>query len=110
MAELSNSRRCPSLRRGYLFTCAGSGGSLVSWTYVPELSGVNRLHLINIESGHWPMIIKPRELAEIFAAVDTLPDQVDRGDRGGRASSPSWEGQWPRRDWLGAHASLTPAS
>ncbi len=34
---------------------------------VPELRKVKRLTLVDIESGHWPMITRPAELARILA-------------------------------------------
>jgi pimeloyl-ACP methyl ester carboxylesterase len=36
---------------------------------VPELAKVKHLDLVNIDSGHWPMISKPVELAGILAAA-----------------------------------------
>ncbi|XVV16825.1 alpha/beta fold hydrolase [Actinoplanes sp. CA-131856] len=35
---------------------------------VPELSRVKHLDYVDIDSGHWPMITRPVELAEILAA------------------------------------------
>lgn len=34
---------------------------------VPELTKVKALSYVNIDSGHWPMVTKPHELAEILA-------------------------------------------
>lgn len=35
---------------------------------VPELARASTLEYLDIESGHWPMFTKPRELAELLAA------------------------------------------
>jgi pimeloyl-ACP methyl ester carboxylesterase len=34
---------------------------------VPELAKAKHLDFVNIDSGHWPMISKPAELARILA-------------------------------------------
>jgi pimeloyl-ACP methyl ester carboxylesterase len=36
---------------------------------VPELAKVENLDLVDIDSGHWPMVTKPVELARLLAAV-----------------------------------------
>jgi pimeloyl-ACP methyl ester carboxylesterase len=36
---------------------------------VPELTKAKHLDLVNIDSGHWPMITKPIELARLLAAA-----------------------------------------
>ncbi|BCB87742.1 alpha/beta fold hydrolase [Phytohabitans suffuscus] len=36
---------------------------------VPELAKVKRLDLVDIDSGHWPMITRPVELARLLAAA-----------------------------------------
>ncbi|XVU21338.1 alpha/beta fold hydrolase [Actinoplanes sp. CA-054009] len=36
---------------------------------LPELARVKRLDYVDIDSGHWPMFTRPRELAEILAAL-----------------------------------------
>jgi pimeloyl-ACP methyl ester carboxylesterase len=36
---------------------------------VPELAKVKHLELVDIDSGHWPMFTKPRELARLLAAA-----------------------------------------
>lgn len=36
---------------------------------VPELPLVKHLELVDIDSGHWPMVTKPRVLAELLAAA-----------------------------------------
>ncbi|MFB4273803.1 alpha/beta fold hydrolase [Nonomuraea sp. MTCD27] len=36
---------------------------------VPELAEAKHLDLVDIDSGHWPMITKPAELARLLAAV-----------------------------------------
>ena len=38
---------------------------------VPELAKVKRLEYVDIDSGHWPMISKPGELARLLAAAAT---------------------------------------
>ena len=38
---------------------------------LPELANAKRLDLVDIDSGHWPMITKPVELARILAAAAT---------------------------------------
>lgn len=37
---------------------------------VPELAATKRLDYVDIDSGHWPMFTRPRELAEILAKLD----------------------------------------
>jgi hypothetical protein len=34
---------------------------------VPELAKAKDLEMVDIESGHWPMFTKPRELAKLLA-------------------------------------------
>jgi pimeloyl-ACP methyl ester carboxylesterase len=36
---------------------------------VPELAGHARLDYVDIDSGHWPMLTRPRELARILADI-----------------------------------------
>ncbi|MFF5083650.1 alpha/beta fold hydrolase [Actinoplanes sp. NPDC000266] len=36
---------------------------------VPELARVKHLDYVDIDSGHWPMVTRPAELAEILAAL-----------------------------------------
>jgi pimeloyl-ACP methyl ester carboxylesterase len=36
---------------------------------VPELAKAKHLELVDIDSGHWPMFTKPRELARLLAAA-----------------------------------------
>ena len=36
---------------------------------LPELSRIKHLDLVDIDSGHWPMVTRPAELARILAAV-----------------------------------------
>ncbi|MEU2616349.1 alpha/beta hydrolase [Micromonospora sp. NPDC007271] len=36
---------------------------------IPELARAKHLDLVDIESGHWPMVTRPTELARILAAV-----------------------------------------
>ncbi len=36
---------------------------------VPELARAKRLEFVDIDSGHWPMLTKPRELARLLAAA-----------------------------------------
>jgi pimeloyl-ACP methyl ester carboxylesterase len=36
---------------------------------VPELAKAKRLELVDIDSGHWPMVSKPAELARLLAAA-----------------------------------------
>jgi hypothetical protein len=36
---------------------------------VPELAKVKVLDLVDIDSGHWPMITRPAELARLLAAA-----------------------------------------
>jgi pimeloyl-ACP methyl ester carboxylesterase len=38
---------------------------------LPELAGVERLELVDIDSGHWPMATRPDELARLLAAAAT---------------------------------------
>jgi pimeloyl-ACP methyl ester carboxylesterase len=40
---------------------------------VPELAKVKRLDLVDIDSGHWPMISRPTELARLLAAAADQP-------------------------------------
>lgn len=35
----------------------------------PELTRVRRLELVDLDSGHWPMVTRPRELARLLAEV-----------------------------------------
>ncbi len=46
---------------------------------MPELQGVARLDYVDVDSGHWPMLTKPRELAELLHSLTTIPDS-DRRD------------------------------
>jgi pimeloyl-ACP methyl ester carboxylesterase len=36
---------------------------------VPELAKAKRLDVVDIDSGHWPMVSKPIELARLLAAA-----------------------------------------
>lgn len=36
---------------------------------VPELAKAKQLELVDIDSGHWPMVSKPLELARVLAAA-----------------------------------------
>jgi pimeloyl-ACP methyl ester carboxylesterase len=36
---------------------------------VPELAPAKHVDFVDIDSGHWPMITQPAELARILAAV-----------------------------------------
>ncbi|TWP53623.1 alpha/beta hydrolase [Lentzea tibetensis] len=36
---------------------------------IPELARAEHLDLVDIDSGHWPMVTRPRELAELLASV-----------------------------------------
>ena len=36
---------------------------------VPELAHAKHLDLVDIDSGHWPMLTRPAELAQLIAAV-----------------------------------------
>ncbi len=38
---------------------------------LPELAKARHLDLVDIDSGHWPMVTKPKELAELLAAAAT---------------------------------------
>jgi pimeloyl-ACP methyl ester carboxylesterase len=38
---------------------------------LPELARAKRLELVDIDSGHWPMFSKPKELAALLAAAAT---------------------------------------
>ncbi|MEV7688942.1 alpha/beta fold hydrolase [Streptomyces bungoensis] len=40
---------------------------------VPELARAKRVDLIDIDSGHWPMITEPAELARLLAAAADAP-------------------------------------
>jgi pimeloyl-ACP methyl ester carboxylesterase len=36
---------------------------------LPELARAKHLDLVDIDSGHWPMFTRPRELARLLAAA-----------------------------------------
>jgi pimeloyl-ACP methyl ester carboxylesterase len=36
---------------------------------LPELAGVEHLDLVDIDSGHWPMVSRPKELARLLAGA-----------------------------------------
>jgi hypothetical protein len=38
---------------------------------VPELPLAKHLELVDIDSGHWPMVTKPRVLARLLAAASS---------------------------------------
>ena len=38
---------------------------------VPELARAKHLDFVDIDSGHWPMITRPVELAQLLAAAAT---------------------------------------
>lgn len=40
---------------------------------VPELARATHLSLVDIDSGHWPMVTRPGELARLIAAAATEP-------------------------------------
>lgn len=45
---------------------------------MPELRGVERLDYVDIDSGHWPMFSKPRELADVLHGLaDSEPSEVE---------------------------------
>ncbi|MEO7586581.1 MAG: alpha/beta hydrolase [Arachnia sp.] len=41
--------------------------------FVPELVRAKRVTLVDIDSGHWPMVTKPQELAAIIARAAVAP-------------------------------------
>jgi pimeloyl-ACP methyl ester carboxylesterase len=41
---------------------------------MPELDRVARLEMVEIDSGHWPMLTRPGELAELLASVASQDD------------------------------------
>lgn len=41
----------------------------ISEGFVPELTAAKKLTLVDIDSGHWPMLTRPLELARIIDAV-----------------------------------------
>ncbi|WP_420451991.1 alpha/beta fold hydrolase [Ilumatobacter sp.] len=49
---------------------------------VPELDRVERLDLVDIDSGHWPMITQPDNLAQLIADAAEDAQSIDRGDGG----------------------------
>lgn len=40
---------------------------------MPELRGVERLDYVDVDSGHWPMFTKPRELADVLHSLTAIP-------------------------------------
>jgi pimeloyl-ACP methyl ester carboxylesterase len=42
---------------------------------LPELAKAENLELVDIDSGHWPMVSKPLELARLLAAAATGLEQ-----------------------------------
>jgi pimeloyl-ACP methyl ester carboxylesterase len=36
---------------------------------VPELAKAKHVELVDIDSGHWPMVTRPAELARLLAAA-----------------------------------------
>jgi pimeloyl-ACP methyl ester carboxylesterase len=40
---------------------------------VPELATATRLAFVDIDSGHWPMVTKPGELARLIAEASQYP-------------------------------------
>ncbi|HEX9335337.1 MAG TPA: hypothetical protein VF892_05615 [Pseudonocardiaceae bacterium] len=36
---------------------------------IPELAKAKHVDFVNIDSGHWPMVTKPVELAQLLAAA-----------------------------------------
>jgi pimeloyl-ACP methyl ester carboxylesterase len=40
---------------------------------LPELSRVQHLDLVDIDSGHWPMLTRPHELAQILISTANRP-------------------------------------
>ncbi|UFU03805.1 alpha/beta hydrolase [Ruania suaedae] len=53
---------CPEFSPQDLRDWVGSGD-------VPELANAHHLEAVDIDSGHWPMVSRPRELARMIAAV-----------------------------------------
>ena len=41
---------------------------------IPELDRAERLELVNLDSGHWPMVTRPVELADLLDDAATLDD------------------------------------
>ncbi len=70
------------------------------WIAEGELAATARVEFVDINSGHWPMVTRPVELAEILADVsDPCPPPVTPGDRPGgpetetrddRRREPAW--------------------
>jgi pimeloyl-ACP methyl ester carboxylesterase len=48
---------------------------------VPELVRVERLDLVDIDSGHWPMITRPADLAQLIARAAGTAGSIDRGSQ-----------------------------
>jgi pimeloyl-ACP methyl ester carboxylesterase len=47
---------------------------------LPEVGRVDRLDLVDLDSGHWPMITRPAELARLIADAADAASSVDQGD------------------------------
>jgi hypothetical protein len=45
---------------------------------VPELVRVEHLDLVDIDSGHWPMITRPADLAHLIARAADSASSIDR--------------------------------
>jgi pimeloyl-ACP methyl ester carboxylesterase len=46
---------------------------------LPELGRVEHLDLADIDSGHWPMVTRPADLARVIAAAADAAGSIDRG-------------------------------
>jgi len=53
---------CPEFTAGQAQEWVGAGE-------VPELAKAKHIDFIDIDSGHWPMVTKPAELARLLAAA-----------------------------------------
>lgn len=45
---------------------------------IPELGRVDRLDLVDIDSGHWPMVTRPADLAQLLADAADVAASIDR--------------------------------
>jgi len=52
---------------------AGQAQEWIAAGEVPELGKARRLDFAEIDSGHWPMVTQPVELARLVAAAETSP-------------------------------------
>ena len=46
---------------------------------IPELVRVEHLDLVDIDSGHWPMVTRPVDLAQLLADAAETAGSIDRG-------------------------------